>query len=796
MRLKNSKKADILQEIKRLHTIPSNRILDDQIHLLYEQNPFGIIAQCLAAMFLVIAIWPVAAQEKLIGWLIYLLVVSGCWFSIAIAYKVKETLYAPKAWLKFFTLFTFLSGCAWGFASSILMPTENLIYQSFVVILIFGITAGSLPFFSPVISTYAFFLFPAFIPFTIWLFSQGGIYVLLGFCGLIYMPIIFISCYYSNKFLINFLSLQYKNINLGTLNQLLERRVAKRTSELEKSLAITKSTLESTADGLLVTDLKGNIEYYNQKFMNMWEMSLDFINKADLFLLMEEMLSQLKYANEFIAKVDELKENPEQEGYQDILLKNGNIFEWHSKPHKLRHVIVGYVWSFRDITVRKQMEKQLAYQANHDLLTDLPNRTLLYDRINQAIAYAKRYQTELVLMFLDIDNFKLINDNLGHSSGDLLLKKIAKRLISCTRESDTVARFGGDEFVILFPLKGQENISQLSQRILGKIAKPLQVLNREIVVTASIGASIFPKHGKDPATLLKNADMAMYLAKKARNNFKIFDKTLDEQTRQSLELQIDLRNALIAGEFFLLYQPTINLKTGELVGVEALVRWRHPAKGILLPINFIHAAEESSIIIPLGEWIFTQACLQNRTWQKDGLRPIRMAINVSGVQLARDNFVDFIEFTLAETQLPPQCIEIELTESIVMDDKKQNLHKLKQLKELGVSLTIDDFGTGYSSLNYLKEFPVDKLKIDQSFTQDCITDHNDASIIQAIIAMGHSLKLRVLAEGIETSEQLEFLKFCNCDEGQGFFYGYPMPAKTFAKILEENKNYRFEKIAK
>ncbi|STX48733.1 inner membrane protein [Legionella hackeliae] len=587
MRLRNSNKTTLFHGKKSTRTSPSNKILADQVHLLYVQNPFGIAAQSGAAIFLAIAIWPVVSHKLLFGWLIYILLVSFFWFGISMSYKIKKRQHDPVVWLRWFSIFTFLSGCGWGFASSVLMPTESLVHQSFVVILIFGLTSGSLSFFSPVISTYSLYLFPAFIPFTLWLFWQGNIYILLGFCGLIYMPAVFISCYYSNKILANFLSLHYKNIDLDSLNQSLERRVAKRTHELEKSLAITKSTLESTTDGLLVIDLKGHIEYYNQNFIDMWKISEKLTVKSDPFILIDEILHQLKHPQEFLAKIDELRVNPELEIDCEVVLTTENIFEWHSKPHKLRHVTVGYVWSFRDISMRKQMEKQLAYQATHDLLTGLPNRTLLYDRIHQAIAYAKRYGNQVAIFFLDIDNFKLINDNLGHNPGDILLQKIARRLTLCTRQSDTVARFGGDEFVILFILNEKDDILQLSQKILSRLTKPLRLLNHEIVITASIGASLFPNHGKDPATLLKHADMAMYLAKKERNNFKLFDDRLNEHMQKNLQMQMDMRNGLIANEFFLEYQPTVDLKSGAVIGVEALVRWNHPVKGVIQPLEFI-----------------------------------------------------------------------------------------------------------------------------------------------------------------------------------------------------------------
>ncbi|STX39673.1 EAL domain-containing protein [Legionella feeleii] len=793
MELKDSKKQDLNDQEKDQPEPLAHRIHSDQIRLLYQQNPFGIAAQSFAAVFLTIALWKVVPRSSLISWLFYMLLLSTLWLITAIYYHLKETRLSQDTWLILFAVFTFLSGCGWGIAGSLLMPAESLVHQTFVVILIFGMTAGSISFFSPVTSIYSLFLLPTFIPFNIWLFLQGGIYIILGFSGLIYMPIIFASCYYSNKFLLTSLSLAYKNVNLDLLNQLLEKRVAQRTSELEKSLALTQSTLESTAEGLLVVDRHGNIEYYNQQFIDMWQMPAKFTQEPDWQFFINEIFKKLKHPQIFLTNIDELQANPKQERFDEIISINNNVFEWHAKPHKMHDKIVGRVWSFRDITMRKQMEQQLAYQANHDLLTGLPNRTLLYDRINQGIAHARRDQTRLIIMFLDIDNFKLINDNLGHNAGDMLLQEIAQRLLLCTRESDTVARFGGDEFVILLVANTHKEIRLVSQRILTRVAQSIELASHEIVVTASIGISIYPHDGNDAATLLKNADMAMYMAKnQGRNTVKLYHESIKNHSKKSLEMQIELRNALLRNEFYLLYQPTIDLKTGQISGVEALVRWRHPKRGIIFPQHFIPIAEESRIIIPLGEWILQNACLQNKDWQSQGLRPVRMAINVSGVQIMRENFADIVEQSLASAQLSPQYIEIELTESTIMNETVQNLYTLKRLKEIGINLTIDDFGTGYSSLNYLKQFPVNKLKIDQSFVSDCISEQNDASIVEAIIAMGHSLKLKVLAEGIETEEQLQFLQQCQCDEGQGFFYGQPMSAEAFAKLLSEDLDYSSE----
>lgn len=790
MELNTQKKIAFFFQHKDRNNPLENKILSEQIKLFYKKNHFSIIIHFIAAIFLAISLWSLVSHPLIIAWLAYILIVYSAWFLVSYYFRKNHDLLREHTWFYLLAIFSFFAGIGWGFSGSLLIPTNSILHQTFVLILILGLTAGSIPFFSPIPLIYALFLFPTFIPFIIWLFAQGSVYILLGLCGLIYLPIIFACCYYVNKFLINTLTLRYKNINLDTLNELLEERVNRRADELEKALAITKSTLESTADGILVIDLKGHIEYYNQKFLDMWQIPNLFTTNPNLQLFMDEALKQIKNPKEFLKIVNDNHNNPSHESFDEIIVSKNKVFEWYSKPHWRRNLIAGRAWNFRDITLRKQMEQQLAFQATHDLLTGLPNRTLLYDRINQGIAYAKRYQTKLYLLFLDIDNFKLINDNLGHNLGDILLKEIAKRLKDNTRESDTVSRFGGDEFIILFITNKYSDILKLTKKMLDAITKPMQLMQQEIVVTASIGVSIYPKDGTDAATLLKNADIAMYLAKtQGRNTFKLYDQTMKKHTEKSLAMQIELRNALANNEFFLLYQPIIDLKTGQIIGVEALVRWKHPKKGVIQPLQFIPIAEESRIIVLLGEWIFRSACIQNKAWQDQGLKPIYVAINVSGIQLMRENFVNQITLALQESNLDPKYIEIELTESTIMDDKKQNLHSLKQLKEMGLNLTIDDFGTGYSSLNYLREFPVTKLKIDQSFVQKCNVNSSDASLVEAIVAMGHGLKLKVLAEGIETVEQLRFLERCHCDEGQGFLYGQPMNAKAFAKLIGNNLSY-------
>lgn len=764
-------------------------IFKDKVRLLYAHNPFSMTIQIVASFSLILALWDFSSHKLLSAWLMYMLLLSGSWIIITAFHWYKADKLNPRYWLSIFALLTFLSGAGWGIAGSILIPSGDIIHQSFVIILLVSIASGSLPFLSSFIFIYGLFLLPEFVPFVTWLFLQGGTYVFLGFCGLIYVPVIFISCCIINNFLVKSLVLQYKNTNLDLINHILEQKISERTSELERSLAITQSTLESTVDGILVLGLQGQIEYFNQQFITMFEQINLLSPNMNNHTVIEEIVTKISLPEKFLQIMAQLKENPEQAYFDEITLKNGKIYEWYSRPHKISNFTRGRVWGFRDISLKKEMELQLTYQANHDMLTALPNRTLLNDRIEQGIAQVNRYHSKLAVMLLDIDNFKLINDNLGHNAGDILLQKIAQALLHCTRKGDTVARLGGDEFVVLFMIKREEDLNLIAQKILSAVTKPIQLTNYELVVTTSIGISVYPKDGNDTASLLKTADMAMYLAKaQGRNNFKLYDNTIQLHTQKSLEMQIELRNALANNEFFLVYQPTIDLQTNHMIAVEALVRWKHPKKGIIHPIEFISIAEESNIIVLLGEWIFRRACLQNKMWQEEGLRPIRMAINVSGVQLLRDSFVNMVELALSDAQLDSKYIEIELTESTIMDDKKQNLDTLIHLQKQGINLTVDDFGTGYSCLNYLKQFPVYKLKIDQSFVHNCTTDANDASIVQAIIAMGHSLQLKVLAEGIETEEQLHFLRDNHCDEGQGYFFDKPLTAKKVAQRLADEKS--------
>ena len=451
--------------------------------------------------------------------------------------------------------------------------------------------------------------------------------------------------------------------------------------------------------------------------------------------------------------------------------------------------LLAVIETLEDITERKRYEEQLEFQANHDELTRLPNRNLLTDRLQQALLVSHRKQQHVAVMFIDLDNFKLINDTLGHDSGDLLLKSAAVRLNGCVRAGDTVARQGGDEFVVVIPeLASVDVASQIAGKIQQTMSQPLRIHEHELVITCSIGISIFPRDGEDLQTLMKHADIAMYKAKDmGRNNFQFFTKEMNARSLGRMTLEKHLRRALDRDELFLYYQPQASLRTGRITGVEALVRWQNPEMGLVLPGSFIPLAEETGLIEPIGEWILRTACAQNKAWHDAGLPAVPVAVNLSARQFRLMNFSNLISRILQETGLDPRFLELEITESVVMQNTNRVTKILNDLKAMGISLTMDDFGTGYSSLSYLKRFPFDKLKIDQSFVVDITTDPESAAIAKTVIAMARSLRLKVIAEGVETEGQLNYLRSLNCDEIQGYYFSRPVSAEDCSSLLRQGR---------
>ena len=440
---------------------------------------------------------------------------------------------------------------------------------------------------------------------------------------------------------------------------------------------------------------------------------------------------------------------------------------------------------------RKRYQVQLEHQANYDALTGLPNRNLLHDRLRQSV-YAQRLPRSIAVVFIDLDHFKFVNDSLGHSIGDRLLKSMADRLRTVLREGDTVARLGGDEFVlILNDQSNEEVIFRAMQRITSNLAEPMEIDGKELVVTCSAGISLYPQDGPDVDTLLKNADAAMYRAKEhGRNNFQFYTSEMNERVNERLALENAMRRAIERKEFCLHYQQRVDLKSGAIVGAEALVRWMHPEWGLVRPVRFIPLAEETGLIVQIGETVLRDACRQARAWLDQGLKPGVISVNLSARQFRQEGLVRLVANVLEETGLDPRFLEMELTESTVMHNVDAAIATLQGLKSLGLSLSVDDFGTGYSSLAYLKNLPIDKLKIDRSFVRDIGTgaDTEDGVLAQAIISLGHNLHLHVCAEGVETDAQVRFLKRYKCDEVQGFFYGEPVEPAAHAKLLAKAKS--------
>lgn len=443
-----------------------------------------------------------------------------------------------------------------------------------------------------------------------------------------------------------------------------------------------------------------------------------------------------------------------------------------------------------------ETEEQLAYLANYDVLTGLPNRTLLLERIQQAIGYTNHLQQGIVILFINLDGFQIINDSLGHELGDRLLKEISRRLTTELPKNTTIARLSGDEFAVMQEVTDPLKIgSYIAQCLLEKLSQPLSLDHHDIVITASIGISVYPNDGEEALILLKNANTAMSRTKsQGKNNYQFFTAEMNKAALERLILENQLRKVLMRDELKVYYQPLVELSSGKIIGVEALLRWQHPTQGLLPPTKFIPIAEEMGLISQIGEWVLRTACYQAQNWLKQGFQ-IQISVNVSGRQFQQPNLFKIIENVLYETQLPPTLLELELTESILMQEGKGSVDHcfatLSQLQKLGVHIAIDDFGTGYSSFSYLKRFPLNTLKIDRSFIKDICHDKDDAAITSAIIAMAHGLQLKVVAEGVENSEQVAFLYLRNCEVGQGFLFSRPQPADQITRLLEYTAQHPF-----
>lgn len=549
-------------------------------------------------------------------------------------------------------------------------------------------------------------------------------------------------------------------------------------------------TLHSIGDAVLTTDLPGRVTYLNRMAEKMTGWSCEEAlgrPTAEVFHILDGA-TRLPAANPMLRAIEE---NRTVELAADCVLIRRDGFEFAIEDsaapiHNREGQISGAVIVFHDVTKSRAMALEMAHLAQHDFLTSLPNRLLLTERFSHAISLAQRHMKQVGVLFLDLDNFKHINDSLGHAIGDRLLQSVASRLMECVRATDTVCRQGGDEFVILLAEIGRpQDAAHVAETLRTALALPHLIDGHELHVSLSIGISVFPDDGSDVDVLMQNADAAMYYAKaNGRNNYQFFKPDMNARAVRRQLVESSLRRALKRGEFLLHYQPKIDLASGAITGVEALVRWQDPALGLVYPAQFVPIAEENGLIVPVGRWVLREACRQVQAWLDAGLAAVPVSVNISAVEFRNEAFLDSVALILKETGLAPRYLELEMTESILMHDTESSASVLQALKAMGVQLAIDDFGTGYSSLSYLKRFPIDTLKIDQSFVRDIATDADDATIVAAVIGMGRNLKQRVIAEGVETQAQLEYLQARHCDEGQGFHFSHPVSAEDFARLLD------------
>lgn len=577
------------------------------------------------------------------------------------------------------------------------------------------------------------------------------------------------------------------NINSDLLQEIEQRKRTELELFNQKQLAIV--TLESIGDAVITTNMQSEVTYLNPvaEKMTGWSKSeAQGRPILEVFRILNESTRKLA-AN----PVDVVLAHNKVCGLANhtlLIAKSGVEYAIEDSAAPIRDpngAILGVVLVFHDVSDARQMAQKMTYLAEHDYLTDLPNRLLLTDRITQAISAAQRRQSKLAILFCDIDHFKRVNDTLGHEVGDQLLKVLCQRLQLCIRASDTLSRLGGDEFVVLLPELNDDAVpAEIAQKILTVLKDPVNIAGHELFITASIGIAVYPDDGQSEDVLTRHADAAMYHAKNSgRNNYQFFTHEMSERVAAQLMLENSLQKAISNNELHLFYQPKVSINTGKIIGAEALIRWMHPQWGMMMPDRFIKVAEESGLIKGIGLWVLREACTQNKKWQAAGLPEIPIAINVSVVELHHANFMQEVVKVLLQTGLHPHHLELEVTESVAIQSEVTVIQDLNKLKEMGVRLSVDDFGTGYSSLSYLKLLPVNTIKIDKSFIRDIQVDANDAAIVNAIIKMSQSLGLTVIAEGVETEAQLAFLKSHNCDEMQGYLFSRPLPADEFAALL-------------
>jgi len=577
----------------------------------------------------------------------------------------------------------------------------------------------------------------------------------------------------------------------GFLRHIIARKKAEEAlRNAEKRIELASLIFESAVDGIVIADAENKIEYVNPAFVSITGYTAKEAIGKNPRLLRSDRHDKSFYEEMWRA----IMETGRWHGTIWNRRKSGEAYpEWLTitATKNARDEVTNYIAVFHDITDVKQIEEEMKYQAYHDALTGLPNRLLFKDRLNLAITAGKRQKGNLAVLFAGLDRFSNINESLGHATGDMVLQNVAMRIRGCVGEEDTVSRFGGDEFaIILSGISDEGSALKMAHGIMNSFYNPFIVDEHELYLTASIGVSLYPVDSREAESLVTNASLAMKRAKAdGKNICNLYKPDMNTSASQRLTLESSLRKALKREEFIVYYQPKLDVKTQLITGMEALARWMHPVSGIVLPGGFIPLAEETGMIVPIGEWVLREACRRAKRWHDKGYKNLGVSVNLSALQFQRQNLVKMIKSALDDTGLNPDRLEMEITESVVMDEVESAITTMREINEMGVRISIDDFGrTGYSSLGYLKRFPIHALKIDRTFVRDITTDRDSATIAAAIISMGHSLRLKVIAEGVETREQMDFLRQRDCDEVQGFLFSPPVPEEMFLKLLRKKDN--------
>jgi len=774
------------------HSITEDTIQEQEIRLLYSQSTTAVVVSAGIAFLIAYYFWHEQNIVYITAWIACFTLISLSRIFLFHWFSIKE----PKdpeliIWLRWHILGSFLSGTSWGVLSLLYDPGWTTGQQVLFLVVIAGIATAAVSSYAAVLKSYVAFLIPLLFPLIARLFTVDS----PGYDFLWIIIIIFgVGLYGIAR---NYHIHIDNTIRLVVEQESLREAVLTGTKKLQKTESALQTTklrfghvLESSLDGFWDWDIINDKIHFSPRYKE--QLGFQDHELPNNFSTWESRL-HLDDREEILAKIHAYLKNPwgywEEEfrlrhkdgSYKWILARAVPTLDSDDNLIKLTGVHI-------DITDRVQAESKIDYLAYHDWLTKLPNRVSLNDQLKHVLSQAKRTKTQVFILLIDLDRFKHINDSLGHPAGDRVLRKVAKRLVEQVREGDTVARLGGDEFAVLIENAPEsKNVIVVAEKLLVSLRQPFVEEDYKFYLSASIGISAFPGDGDEPATLLKNADAAMYRAKNSgRDRFQFYSKEFTSTAFKQIKLEHGLRQALLQNQFQIYYQPKVCLKSGRILGAEALLRWLHPEDGFISPQDFIPVAEESGLIMEIGEWVLKRSCDEAASWKQQGLIFEHVAINISGVQAQHPKFPKLVKSILESSGFPADSLELEVTENILMKDAEVSARLLDDLRQMGISIAIDDFGTGYSSLAYLTGFPVNKLKIDRSFIKKICSDERNAGISRAILSLGHTLNMKVVAEGIELESQLEFLKNEGCDEGQGYLIAKPLPHDDFVTFLKQH----------